>query len=351
MIVPNGPAHDELAVIADIVTSLVAAVATLGARAEVAGLTVLDHKPGRRTVLGVGLARSVVLRGGDGLTTDRLFAKVFADERLGASAHETLTLLWDRTRAGDASFGLPQPLVFRNRPAVLLVGAVHGTPLIDAVRAGSVLAAGGPSDRERWAALGRWMARLHTSDAPLPRRYDIGAELRTLRAWSSEIADAGAPRGLVDRYDAIVERAADEARPTDAAGCSSTSSMRGPIHRDLHHEHAFVNAAGSVGVIDLDEARIGDPHTDLGHVYAYLTLASLAPTSVTAVFDGWRDATGDTIVPGAMSSATALACAKIARQRSCGFGPAPRPTGIERWREATRALDLATEALRAGIAV
>ncbi len=309
---------------------LVSCIPTTHGTPAVARQRVVSHKPGQRTVTLVELVEPVVIVGGDGRLEDHLYVKFFSEAERGARSMLTLGLLWDETRDRDVSFGLPRPLAWSNDPPMLVLGAVHGRALADIA-----------PDEVPWDAIGHWMAKLHQLRVPLPRRYDFDGEMLTLRRWSTEIALAGAPDGLVRRYDALIDDI-EAAAPMNAG-----RPMTGVIHRDLHQEHLIVDHRGRVGVVDLDEARLGDPHVDLGHVYAHLVLASVSRRLLGSMLEAWSATTGREIDAPAMRVATAMAGLKIARQRTTGFGVDPMPVGDERWPAAQRALDLAADALRA----
>jgi hypothetical protein len=311
---------------------LVRGIPTTHGTPTVARQRVVSHKPGQRTVTLVELVEPVVLAGGDGQLEDHLYVKSFSEAERGARSMLTLRLLWDEIRDRDVSFGLPRPLAWSNDPPLLVLGAVPGRALADIAQ-----------DEVPWDAIGHWMANLHRLRAPLPRRYDFAGEMLTLRRWSTEVASAGAPDGLVRRYDALIDDIA-AAAPTNA-----DRPMTGVIHRDLHQEHLMVDRWHRVGVVDLDEARVGDPHVDLGHVYAHLVLASVSRRLLVTMLDAWSTTTGRDIDAPAMRLATAMAGLKIARQRTTGFGVHPTPVGDERWPAARSSARFAADALRSDL--
>ena len=112
------------------------------------------------------------------------------------------------------------------------------------------------------------------------------------------------------------------------------------MHRDLHAGHVLVppRGRGGVVVIDLDEARMGDPAADVAHACAYLEAAGRPDR--TALHDAFLGGYGP--LPGAApelriavhSARTAL---KIAKQLARGSGPL-RPGGV---RARAEALDAA----------
>ena len=314
--------------VVDAVAELVASIATERGSPCVGAHHVLDCKPGQRAVLLVELREPVVLTGGDGQPVDRLYAKVFDDATRAERVERTLEVLWHRVRAGNPTFGLPQPLASRRNPSLLLIAPVRGRPLAEL-----------HADRAPWAAVGRWLARLHTADVALPVRYEMSGELRTLQYWGADMAAAGVPTALLDRYRSLIDR-------TESMAARAAPATVGPIHRDLHQEHVYVDGTDSIGVIDLDEARLGDAHVDLGHLCAHLALAAVPSAAVAAVLEAWTVAAGRGVELEPLALATAMAGLKVARQRTCGFGPSPRPIGDDRWPIVARALDLAHDALQ-----
>jgi aminoglycoside phosphotransferase (APT) family kinase protein len=105
-----------------------------------------------------------------------------------------------------------------------------------------------------------------------------------------------------------------------------------PIHKDFHYQHVIVSDA--VGVVDLDEARMGDAAADVAHFSVYLRLLALRTGAPDGAGDGWvrsfrnayrRDTarTGDTT----LAWYAAYTCMKIAKQLATGRGPRPRPEG------------------------
>jgi aminoglycoside phosphotransferase (APT) family kinase protein len=187
------------------------------------------------------------------------------------------------------------------------------------------------------------MAALHRSGAAVPAEYMIGDEVRTVHQWADQLAAETPPAELLTRYRALVER-------VEAAASTTTLSSDSVIHRDLHEEHLFIDPdssdSASVGVIDLDEARRGDPVVDLAHLAVHLHLATgTAGTEVRSgpfrgVEEAWRHGTGRTPALDGFAIQVAFTALKIARQRALGYGTRPRPVGADRWPETDRVLRL-----------
>jgi aminoglycoside phosphotransferase (APT) family kinase protein len=178
-----------------------------------------------------------------------------------------------------------------------------------------------------------WLARLHASDAVLARRLDLRHELGNVEEWAArvgqEVPDAqAAAHALSDRLA--------------AAAVDLPAVRQVPVHKDFHAGHVLAvrhePAAGGVpcgiAVLDLDEARMGDPALDVAHFATYLDLSPL-PGAARA-----RDVflAGYGPLPGPSPELraafySAYTCMKIAKQLVTGRGPLPSPPG--HWQAAT----------------
>jgi aminoglycoside phosphotransferase (APT) family kinase protein len=94
-----------------------------------------------------------------------------------------------------------------------------------------------------------------------------------------------------------------------------------PIHKDFHAGHVLIGQ--DVYVLDLDEARLGDPALDLAHFCTCLeaVAGSVAAGPMTSAFmdeyvavTGWSDA-------GSLASYCAHTWLKVAKQITVGSGP------------------------------
>ena len=140
-------------------------------------------------------------------------------------------------------------------------------------------------------AAARWLAQLHSSEVALPRRVDLAQEVKTTREWAELIASIYPWAGAQARWvaDHWVAQAA-----------ASRTGRAVPLHRDFHPGHVLVS---DLFVIDLDEARCGDPTFDVAHFCATsscswracrprLTGALSAASLVTPSFAEYAAATG-----------------------------------------------------------
>jgi aminoglycoside phosphotransferase (APT) family kinase protein len=179
----------------------------------------------------------------------------------------------------------------------------------------------------------RWLTTLHTSGAVLARRLDLAHEVVNVGAWAACVGDA-APEARTAAYalaDQLTEAAADLPAVPEV-----------PVHKDLHVGHVLAvgrrrKAAGAdavpagVAVIDLDEARMGDPALDLAHVTSYLE-ASPWP-GARAARAAFLMAYGPLPGPSPQLRCaffTAYTSLKIAKQLATDRGPLRAPGGS--WR-------------------
>ena len=124
-----------------------------------------------------------------------------------------------------------------------------------------------------------------------------------------------------------------------------------PIHKDFHYGHTLFDG-GRLVVIDLDEARWGDPAFDVAHYLANLRLLAVREGMACAERDRLQSAFLDTYASqtGYRPDARhhffhAYTCVKIAKQLARGRGPAPAPVGAERDRQVERILQKGLQCL------
>jgi aminoglycoside phosphotransferase (APT) family kinase protein len=178
--------------------------------------------------------------------------------------------------------------------------------------------AGSTTMIEGLADAGRWLSRLHRSEVDLPRVLDASHEAESAASWAALVGE---------RHCEIAAPAASLARVL-AAAVPAPAGRPVPIHKDFQYQHVIVS--DSVGVVDLDEARMGDPAADVAHFAAYLRLLAVRADAADGVADAWArsfcDAYGsDTGTEFAWYAAHT--CMKIAKQLTTGRGPRPRPEG------------------------
>lgn len=257
-----------------------------------------------------------------------VIGKAFADDDHARRLHTNLSLLANGPFA-NSPIRVPRPLGYVQEQRLVLWVACDGVPLDRITR---------PADAEdgvRRAA--RWLARLHSSNVVLPRRFSVEEEAATTRGWATRI-------GEVD------QRLADQAGHLAdgwVTAVGSGTDGRAPIHKDFHPGHVLIG--DDTSVIDLDEARQGDPAFDVAHFLTYLQLLSIHNVADPGLADafvkeyvgetGWRDA-------GTLDGYRAYAWLKIAKQWAIGSGPAQEASLTERVASAADALTRGEQCLR-----
>ena len=278
------------------------------AAGRVVAIEVLEHKPGRRALLRYETEAA-----------GTVYGKVFADHAHAGRAHD----LMDAVAAALAPSGAATP-----RP--LGVVADMGLVLYEPLRGPSLDTLAGTDDMVgALAAAAGWLTTLHTSSAALDRVLDNRHEADNATTWSSAVAAA-----FPDLADAASRLAA-----AVAARVPAPAGPAVPIHKDFHYQHVILG--DRLGVVDLDEARMGDRLFDVGHFAANLAL--LAHRTGAADADRWCRAFLEScdVAPaedGHLRWYGAYTCVKIAKQLATGQGPRPRPDGAEARAQAEWAL-------------
>lgn len=288
---------------------------------EVQSAEQVSSVPGRRAVV------RYVVRGLTGPEPVTVVGKTFTDAWRARLLHEHLRLLHDGPFGHDG-LRVPEPLGLLPEQRLVLYRHCAGTPL------DRVSDLGRATEGVRRAA--RWLARLHTSRLSLPRRYSQDSEEESTRQWAAAIS----------RLHPHLEESARRLAGGWAAGARTASAAdEVPIHKDFHSGHVLIGE--ETCVVDLDEARQGDPAFDVAHFCAYLDLVPQGPdrTHLSGVFrdeysvrTGWRDG-------GCYQPFLAYACLKIAKQWAVGSGPARDASPAQRAAGAEAALRKGQECL------
>jgi aminoglycoside phosphotransferase (APT) family kinase protein len=251
-----------------------------------------------------------------------VIGKQFAQARLARLSFYHLTQLADGP-FGGGSYRVPRPIGLAGEHRLLFYRADDGT-LLDSLLDGPKGAEG-----VRDAAL--WLARLHASELRLPRDLSLARELRSTRQWAALISQ---------EHPAATEQA--EVLTSRWAAAATTAAMDAvdavvPLHKDFHAGHVLVGE--HTCVIDLDEARMGDPAFDVAHFCTYLDQLG-ASHLVEWFLDSYSEASGWTD-KGSLAPFRAYTCLKIAKQAVAGSGPFRGVGRAER-------LDIADAALARG---
>jgi hypothetical protein len=234
-------------------------------------------------------------------------AKLFTEARRARLLYQHLHALFDGP-FHSGRFGVPQPLALVAEENLVLYRCGLGLPL-------SQTAPTAADAREA----ARWLAALHTSDVRLPRSLDLAQEVASTQSWADIVMRLD-PRLAVEAHRLAARWApAVSARP---------SSYDVPIHKDFHADHVLLGS--QVCVIDLDEARQGDPAFDLAHFCAYLEWRCENAQALRDAFlseyaraTGWSD-------DGSFLRYSAYTWLKIAKQIATRSGPC-RTHGDRGW--------------------
>jgi aminoglycoside phosphotransferase (APT) family kinase protein len=285
---------------------------------RVLGARLLAEAAGRRRVVRYEVA---------GLAPDGvvpLIGKTYLDRHRSAIAYDNLRLLSEEVFTATRGLAVPTPVCHVPALRMVLYREVPGTALDRSPAAvgatGVMLAA-------------RWLSTLHTSGAVLARRLDLAHEIVNVGVWAACVGEA-VPDARAAAY-ALADQLTDAAQHLPAV-------HEVPVHKDFHIGHVLAvghrsTAAGAdaapdgVAVIDLDEARMGDPAVDLAHVTAYLDASRLP--GARAARAAFLMAYGPLPGPSPQLRSAFFAAytnLKIAKQLATGRGPLPAPRGPRR---------------------
>jgi hypothetical protein len=212
--------------------------------------------PGRRRVV------RYVVEGLESGGTVALIGKSYVERHRSAVAYENLQQLGEGPFLATPRLAVPSPVWFLPGLRMLLYREVTGTAL-DRLP---------PAPGRTVAALAaRWLATMHASGAVLARRMDLTHEIADVEEWAVRVGHE-APEARAAVFD-LADRLS-----TAAAGLPAASEV--PVHRDFHAGHVLAvddEPAGNedgmpdrIVVVDLDEARMGDPAFDVAHFTTYL---------------------------------------------------------------------------------
>src|SRR5438477_1073033 len=222
--------------------------------ARARGLSVVEHRPGRRAVRRSGEAGAGV------------FWKVDRNER-GARAAEGHAALGSAAAAGALLFRAPRLVGYWPAARVLAVEEVAGIPL----------AAVQPADRSRaFRETGAALASLHSAPIAPARIWSLGDEARVLERASDVLREAapGEQPGL------------EELRARIIAALASLPPEAAPIHRDFHPGQVLWDPGAGVALLDLDDLALGHPLLDVGNFTAHLRLEAIRSPDEAGVLSG-----------------------------------------------------------------
>jgi aminoglycoside phosphotransferase (APT) family kinase protein len=259
----------------------------------------LSVAEGRRTVV----RYTVEPAAGD--VPGSVIAKAFAETTRARWLDETLRLL-SGGPFRQGGLRVPEPLGVVAAERLVLLRESPGRPLSELT---------GPEALAGVRRASDWLVRLHTSGVRLPRELSVADEARTALQWARSIGRA---------HPDLRGRALSLATAwAEAALSAPPPGRRVALHKDFHAGHVLLGA--HVCVIDLDEARHGDPAFDLAHFCTYLeaVVDGRDRTSLRDAFlHAYADATGWSD-EGSFGPYCAYTWLKVAKQRAAGGGPFP----------------------------
>jgi hypothetical protein len=208
---------------------------------QTAAIERLRYKPERRFV-----AKLTASDGSEALLKIYTAAD-YRVARTGATAYESRNTLW-----------LPSCIGADDRHHAMMFAWVSGQPLLAAI-------GDGETRKHAFHTVGAALADLHSQTPQGLTAYDREAELAALHATAESVGSLS-PR-LASHARFLARHLSDEIRHLPVAHC--------PTHGDFKADQVLLSP-WSVTLLDLDQARIGDPASDLGSFAAHLFRQSVA---------------------------------------------------------------------------
>lgn len=206
--------------------------------------------------LRVAAGRRVVMRytvAGVSEQPVEVIAKAFAEPERAGITHENL-VLFDALRDPAVPCGTQLPMGVNHALGIVVYRAAVGQPMTEL--ADTSAAQAGAAARH----LGTWLRTVHATSSGARRRLDVAHEAANATLWAEQL-------GRVD--DRLRTPAGELARRLTVCAATLPHVTDSLIHKDLHLAHVLVQDGFPSTVIDLDEARMGDPAFDVAHLCAY----------------------------------------------------------------------------------
>jgi DNA-binding response OmpR family regulator/aminoglycoside phosphotransferase (APT) family kinase protein len=216
---------------------------------DVLEVAVVRHRPGQRSTLRYDLVRSTAAQ------PERIYAKTYASDRAAERAHLAFTSI-----AATDAIRVPEPIGWLPRLNLVLQARMEGKSATARLLAG---------DQGLAARIADTAFALHTSAAKLDSAHGRRHEL------------AGLDKRL-DRLPPALAARAQAHRAAAAAALVPLRWHRRPVHRDFHEGQILVDAAGRLGVLDLDDAALSEPAVDVARFLARLRLVGLKKRRLSA---------------------------------------------------------------------
>lgn len=183
--------------------------------------------------------------------SERVVAKAYYRGESGAEGFELMRQLWNAGMDASKRYSVVRPIAYINESEIMLMALAPGQTFkayLDQAR-----------EREAFSAAkaaGRWLAALHRLSLPLGKRLTMQDEIAAVQRYRDELNTAQPQKRA--EITAISEVILSELR-------SLSEDRKLLIHGDYHPANIFIDSSGKVTVIDLDQARCGDPWWDVAY--------------------------------------------------------------------------------------
>jgi hypothetical protein len=261
-IFPADPSLPTLAMAADGVAMSPILDAALGPHVCGVDVEAVRYKPGRQCVLRYGVTWV-------GAQKATVYGKVAERPRF-ERAREALGRLG--AVAGGLRFRLPASLGAVPSLRLELFAPMHGLPLSDCSEAVDFL--------DLCARAGEALHDLHDLPVALASERDLHTQLTRLAEAAVTLT------WFLPACAARVETLRDALRTGLAA---VAPARRRPIHGDFHMDNVLVSGS-SLGLMDLEDATMGDPADDVGWAWAQLTWLAIKTRGRTPALQAGRQA-------------------------------------------------------------
>ncbi len=224
----------------------------VGRPVAVTAVDLVRHKPGRRAVLRFRLRADGA--GEELLYGKVLYGKLFASQR--GPRVQAITAQLAASLACGPNVSLPHPVAYLSEPRLLLLTAVPGQPAEAAFAANGVALA---------VQVAEAIARLHAAPVDLGRRHDLARELAPLPEQVARL----------NRVDSELGQVATAClRDVETLSRWPGHWRSLPIHRDFYPAQVLTDGQ-RLGIVNLDDAAMGEPAVDVANFLAHLALMAL----------------------------------------------------------------------------
>lgn len=225
---------------------------------HVHSVDLIKERPGRRLTVRYHLA---VRQDGGPEREVHWFGKLYRGSK-ALRAFQGLRFL--RAATPPAALSFPEPVGFSGRRRFLVLAPLPGSQLAKELRGQATVA-------DPLRRLGSAIAVLHRIPVgSLFARHAALQEAELVARAYERIRAAGPSRPVLRTF----ERLARRVQSALVGGGAEVPDSASILHRDLHPGQVYVGGEG-VGLLDLDDAALGEPELDLGNFVAHLALEDL----------------------------------------------------------------------------